>query len=91
MVVLFIVFLLHQQFNQGIQAQQKRDHNIQTQSVQLLRVVAGDTLIVSLDGKRERGRLIGMDAPESVKPYAPVECFGKEASQHLRDLVAHKK
>ncbi len=60
------------------------------EKVELLRVVDGDTLIIKKDGIRERLRLIGMDAPESVKPKNPVECFGKEASRHMSALV-HKK
>jgi micrococcal nuclease len=33
-------------------------------------------------------RLIGIDAPESVRPEAPVECFGPEAAAALRALLA---
>ncbi|WP_123518675.1 thermonuclease family protein [Frigoribacterium sp. PhB24] len=44
------------------------------------RVVDGDTVIVTVEGERERIRLIGVDTPEAVKPDAPVDCFGPEAS-----------
>lgn len=45
------------------------------------RVVDGDTVKVRLSGGRsDTVRLIGVDTPETVKPRAPVECFGKEAS-----------
>jgi micrococcal nuclease len=44
------------------------------------RVVDGDTVIVTVAGERERIRLIGVDTPETVKPDAPVDCFGPEAS-----------
>jgi len=46
------------------------------------RVVDGDTVIVLLadGGDRERVRLIGVDTPETVRPGAPVDCFGPEAS-----------
>jgi micrococcal nuclease len=44
------------------------------------RVVDGDTVEVIRNGVRSRVRLLGIDAPESVKPNAPVECFGPEAS-----------
>lgn len=48
------------------------------------RVIDGDTIVV-VDG--ERVRLIGIDTPETVKPGSPVECFGKEASRRMNDLV----
>jgi len=44
------------------------------------RVVDGDTVVVDLDGERERLRLIGVDTPETVAPGRPVDCFGPEAS-----------
>jgi micrococcal nuclease len=53
----------------------------------LVRVVDGDTIVVSVGGRDERVRLIGIDTPESVKPGSPVECFGKEASGHLASLL----
>lgn len=48
------------------------------------RVVDGDTLLLA---GGERVRLLGIDAPESVKPNSPVEPFGPEASQAVRDYV----
>jgi micrococcal nuclease len=39
-------------------------------------------------GAEERVRYIGMDTPETVKPRAPVECFGKKASAENKRLVA---
>jgi micrococcal nuclease len=47
----------------------------------VVRAVDGDTLEVELpDGERDDVRLIGVDTPETVKPDAPVECFGERAS-----------
>ena len=51
------------------------------------RVVDGDTLVVRVGSRSERVRLIGIDTPESVDPRRPVECFGKEASAHMADLL----
>jgi micrococcal nuclease len=53
----------------------------------VVRVVDGDTLVADFAGREEKVRLIGIDTPESVKPNTPVECFGKEASHHLEDLL----
>lgn len=53
----------------------------------ITRVVDGDTVIVALNGRRERLRYIGIDTPESVKPGSPVECYGKEASKRNEQLT----
>jgi micrococcal nuclease len=53
----------------------------------VLRVVDGDTIVVRLDGRRERVRYIGIDAPESVAPDRPVECYGNAAAAENRRLV----
>ena len=51
------------------------------------RVVDGDTFIASANGRSLRVRLIGIDAPESVQPDAPVDCFGPEAAVALGRLI----
>lgn len=51
------------------------------------RVIDGDT--IELVGG-EKVRYIGIDTPETVKPDAPVECFGEEASRENRRLVEGK-
>lgn len=53
------------------------------------RVVDGDTFIARRPSKGAavRVRIIGVDAPESVKPGAPKECFGAESSVFLRSLI----
>jgi micrococcal nuclease len=56
-------------------------------NARLVRVVDGDTIEVSIDGRREKVRLIGIDTPETVKPNAPVECFGPEASAFTKGLL----
>ncbi|WP_217923723.1 thermonuclease family protein [Miltoncostaea oceani] len=63
----------------------------------VVRVVDGDTLIARLGGAgpggggggggEERVRLLGVDAPESVTPDRPVECFGPQAAAELRRLL----
>lgn len=55
------------------------------QDARVERVVDGDTLVVRLaGGDRERVRLLAVDTPESVKPDAPVECFGRAAAAFTR-------
>ncbi len=55
------------------------------------RVVDGDTIVVEIDGRTERLRYIGIDAPESVRPDYPVECFGPEASKENARLVGGRE
>jgi micrococcal nuclease len=51
------------------------------------KITDGDTIHVRIGGHDETVRLIGIDTPESVDPRSPVECFGLEASAHLRELI----
>jgi micrococcal nuclease len=66
----------------------------------VVRVVDGDTIDVEIlartdgpgagqaePGPTYRVRLIGIDAPESVHPRTPVECFGREASAAAKALL----
>ena len=55
------------------------------------RVVDGDTIVVEIDGKHEKIRLIGVDTPETVHPSKPVEYFGKEASEFTKSMVEGKQ
>lgn len=52
------------------------------------KVVDGDTIDVTIKGKTERIRLIGMDTPETVDPRTVVQCFGKEASDKSKATLA---
>ena len=53
----------------------------------VVRVVDGDTILVSVGGRDERVRFIGVDTPETVKPNTPVQCFGKKASAYNHGLL----
>jgi len=58
-------------------------------NAQIVRVVDGDTFKAVLDGEDREWtvRMLGIDTPETVDPRKPVQCFGKEASQKLTDLI----
>lgn len=62
-------------------------------SALVVRAVDGDTLVVKIEssGEEAKVRLLGMNTPESVDPRRPVQCFGKEASHHTKELVEGKK
>ena len=53
----------------------------------VVRVIDGDTVLVSVGGAEERARLIGIDTPETKRPDTPVECYGPEASDRLTALL----
>ena len=53
----------------------------------VVRVVDGDTVVVSIGDAEENARLIGIDTPETKRPDTPVECFGPEASDRLGALL----
>ncbi|MDD4901611.1 MAG: thermonuclease family protein [Patescibacteria group bacterium] len=55
---------------------------------QVVKVVDGDTIDIIMNGKTERLRLIGINTPEVVDPRKPVECFGREASDNAKKLLA---
>ncbi len=59
------------------------------QEVELIRVVDGDTIIVSTDNESEtRVRLIGMDTPESVHPdQSKNNEYGELASTYTKELL----
>jgi micrococcal nuclease len=58
-----------------------------TETVNVVRIVDGDTIVVSLAGKDVKVRYIGMDTPEDVKPESPVEPMSREAAAANTRLV----
>ena len=55
--------------------------------VSVVRVVDGDTIVVTIGDRDETVRLLGIDAPETVDPRKPVQCFGIEASNETKSLL----
>lgn len=53
----------------------------------VVRVVDGDTVDLRLASGPETARLLGIDTPETVKPGAPVDCYGPEASERTKELL----
>jgi len=54
------------------------------------KVVDGDTIHAARDAEEVTVRLIGVDTPESVDPRKPVQCFAKEASSFVSQLLDGK-
>jgi len=57
----------------------------------VVRVVDGDTIEARIGGRIEDVRYIGVDTPETVKPGAPVQCFGPQASSFNHRLVERRR
>lgn len=53
----------------------------------VVEVVDGDTARMTIGGREQSVRYIGIDTPESVIPGERPECFGKRAAGLNRDLV----
>ena len=54
----------------------------------VVRIVDGDTFVVSIDGRQETVRMIGIDTPEVKDSRAPAACYGDEAEARTTDLLA---
>ena len=50
-------------------------------------MIDGDTIEVSIAGRTDEVRYIGIDTPETVKPGTPIQCFGPQASALNHRLV----
>lgn len=59
-------------------------------AVPVAKVVDGDTIKVLINSKTETVRIVGINTPETVDPRKPVECFGREASDKMKELVENK-
>jgi endonuclease YncB( thermonuclease family) len=57
---------------------------------EVVRVIDGDTIVISKQGSHESVRLIGVDTPEVDGPYTQAECFGDEASEFTRSMLENE-
>jgi micrococcal nuclease len=62
----------------------------ETTKANVVRVVDGDTIVVSFGGKDYKVRYIGMDAPETSAPNTAVQWMGPQATAANAALVAGK-
>ncbi len=54
----------------------------------VVKVIDGDTFVVAVNSENITVRLIGLDTPETVDPRKPVQCFGHEASEKAKQILA---
>jgi endonuclease YncB( thermonuclease family) len=53
-------------------------------------VTDGDTIDVETQGRTTPVRLIGVDTPETVDPEQPIGCFGPQASDYTKQVLADR-
>lgn len=92
--LLFLAFFGYQVYKQYSPSkkvlsvkEEKQTDNLDTT---VIKVVDGDTITVSLNGKSIKVRVLGINSPETVDPRKPVECFGHEASNMAKSLLQNK-
>ena len=71
----------------GIFEQSRESRNDIPYKRLVIRVIDGDTIVVS---PNEKVRLIGVDTPETVHPKKAVQCFGKDAKEFTRRMVERR-
>lgn len=54
----------------------------------VVRFSDGDTITVSMDGKNETIRFIGVDTPETHDPRKKVQCYGPAASAYTKNTIS---
>lgn len=60
------------------------DSLLDDMKVEVDRVIDGDTIVVNHEDRLIKIRLIGVDTPETVHPFKPVEFYGRQASDYLK-------
>lgn len=53
----------------------------------VVRIVDGDTLVVSINNGDHTIRLLNVDTPETKDPSQPVECLGPQSSEYLARVL----
>jgi endonuclease YncB( thermonuclease family) len=56
----------------------------------ITKVTDGDTITVETQRRSTPVRLIGVDTPETVAPDQPIGCFGEEASNYTKRVLADR-
>ena len=54
---------------------------------EVIQVIDGNTVKINYQGASMSVQLIGVDTPETVHPNKPVEAYGKEASNFMKNLL----
>lgn len=82
---------LTKELHQSIQQTEQKQTSSERVAVEFVRHVDGDTSVFLVNGKEQKVRYLLIDTPETVKPNAPVQPFGKEASNRTKTLLSNAK
>ena len=63
---------------------------VQEATVDVLRVIDGDTIVVEIDGRAERVRYIGIDTPEMRDERESIQVLARDATEANERLVGGK-
>jgi micrococcal nuclease len=84
--LLLLVVLLYLQTNETREAEEER-----LLTAYVTRVVDGDTIIVEVNGQRERVRLLCIDTPELNSSHSePPQPFAQEATDYLNQSILNQ-
>lgn len=75
-------------FARGLDISTSKKESVIKTFYEVSRVIDGDTLEIKINDRKESVRLIGINTPETVDPRKSVECFGKEASDKMKELAS---
>jgi micrococcal nuclease len=84
LLLIFVALLILRPWDEELSAGESGPRSV---DAYVTRVVDGDTVEAQIGDVVEDVRLIGIDTPETVKPEAPVECFGAEASSFTHRVL----
>lgn len=88
-LIILVVGILGQRYGWFAQASSTIVQNTPG-SYAVVEFADGDTVVVKMNGKNERVRLIGVDTPETQDPRKPVQCFGQAASEFTKNLIGNQ-
>ncbi len=91
LVVLFVLLNNSGENKMNNSRRGNTDAPAEKETARVIRVIDGDTIEVSLGGKKETVRLVGIDSPEVLDERKPVQCFGEEASSKTKEVLNGKE
>ena len=82
----FVFFLLNNNFSPRPNVLNSNQDGVG--EFKIAKYIDGDTIEVNINNKPTLVRFLGINTPEKENPYRHQQCFGPEASQETRKLLA---